>query len=753
MFIFLIKTSVLLRVMKYKNEMMQNVRGGVHLLGVVTPLRKSFFLVLSFFLLFTSNIIFSSCQMPSSSLASQGEEEEGCDIYTQRCPRSGGWSSGSSRSGRSSRRSSSTPEEPPPPLPDLSPPEVEEARQYICGEYDRMFEEIRDGVEVDEDGSGSDRGLTECIEFEGRTILCPDIEYVRGCLRVQEIDDPSTPAEESDNFDMVCINDEASLYLNERDSEDLKDLIEEGILPTGSGWLATIDEDYFTCESDTYSSPEMSDIIDLRTLLKRLESAINRSNTLKRDLEDLVESIDESSRLEGKIRSFRVEKCGIEDDIERENTNLDNKETLLEEKGEDLISAVSREDEDEADQIKEKADELAERRNQLSEIGSLITCQKSRSFNQIKTLYNAARVCRTDSGDIITRIIREIDEGFDDASDVLTRRGNDDQCDVDNEIWSEIGSLPLGVSRYERKVDALKTAFTTINTKIEEAKNYIRDDLDCNDEPSDSEPTSCSPLPTGADGLYCKLREIFDTVDDLDDKAEDVVSPLRNDVDSLEENIDDLIEELSGDSSVVRNLKTEIQRIMDDIEDIEEEIAGKEEQLSDREGKISEKRAEIVENDLEMMEFFGEVRPRISAISSERISTRDRDALMDRLLKRQKRDLIRKLIMCVYYEQEDCLEPAEESALEQSEIIHVGEFRNFVKRRFMDKYATRLECENSFETGSVCRDYTTKPQSDRLSERELEEDIEGFEAEFTVGFQKLNEWFEDVPYSWACPLD
>ena len=39
-----------------------------------------------------------------------------------------------------------------------------------------------------------------------------------------------------------------------------------------------------------------------------------------------------------------------------------------------------------------------------------------------------------------------------------------------------------------------------------------------------------------------------------------------------------------------------------------------------------------------------------------------------------------------------------------------------------------------------------------LSERELEEDIEGFEAEFTVGFQKLNEWFEDVPYSWACSL-
>ena len=55
--------------------------------------------------------------------------------------------------------------------------------------------------------------------------------------------------------------------------------------------------------------------------------------------------------------------------------------------------------------------------------------------------------------------------------------------------------------------------------------------------------------------------------------------------------------------------------------------------------------------------------------------------------------MIRKLSICVYTEEEDCLEPREEEALEL-EIAHVGEFKDFVKRQYVDKYSTRLECEN-----------------------------------------------------------
>ena len=157
----------------------------------------------------------------------------------------------------------------------------------------------------------------------------------------------------------------------------------------------------------------------------------------------------------------------------------------------------------------------------------------------------------------------------------------------------------------------------------------------------------------------------------------------------------------------------------------------------------------------------------ILEVLNERISKADRNRIMKRLLERRKREMIRKLIICVYTESENCLEPREVNAL-HAEIVHVGEFRDFTIRRFVDKYATRLECENirsctnlfvdkqalfAFtisECGSSCTPITFKDEDERLDEDEVDKEIDKFKEDFE---EEFIQFFEQRPYGAACPSD
>ena len=192
------------------------------------PYMKGFFL---FFISVFPLILFSSCTLRGSDyLALQGSNE-GCDIFTERCPRSGSGFSISGGGRGSSRKNYSNDNNSSPRLPSLSS-QFEPARKYSCEQYKEMFDDIRTGVDVDLD--------KECIMFEDHALLCPHFEGVRGgglrgCLRVREVDDPITDDDESEEFDMVCIED-GYLYLNEQDNEDLRNAIRDKEEITGAKW-------------------------------------------------------------------------------------------------------------------------------------------------------------------------------------------------------------------------------------------------------------------------------------------------------------------------------------------------------------------------------------------------------------------------------------------------------------------------------------------------------------------------------------
>ncbi len=492
--------------------------------------------------------VFSSCQIPSAVLASQNDEfESECDIYTQRCPRAGEWSSGSSGSRRRSSGSRSAPEEPPPPPPKLSP-EVNKAKKYMCCQYDEMFEKITDGLDIDIDKDGyltriglsSKEKNTECIEFEKHTILCPDVESVRGCLRVQEIDDPSTTERESNSFDLVCIEEDRS-YLGENESDQLRNLIEDDVFD--KSWMSEINK-LSNDEKDRF----------FRQGLRSSDLTCNSKPTIHIDL------------------------------LEKN------------------------------------------------------TCQKN-GFPSLCEIYNLRKLLRTLEREVSNNNILKRELGY---------------------IRGIIYTPPSGLEMSEKEFIELQLQ-----------KGECEKDLEAADE-------------ANRGGIQDEIDEISESIGEIETRIEEKES--------------------------------EFEEINTDID----------------------------------IDGYDTLADYIYAVLSDSISEGGRTKLMERVLKRQKRDLRKKLILCVYNENEDCLSSDEENALRRSGIVHIGEFKAFAERKFIDQHITRVECENGLESGSSCRGVSPKPRAERLTESELDTAVDNFKTEFKTEFLKLNEYFSKVPYGLAC---
>lgn len=487
---------------------------------------------MKFFVLFILSIpvfYFSSCSLEGYSSSFHSENEPECDIFTERCPRSGS-GYGLSSSGGSRRRSNSgggnsnnnnnnggANNN----IPTLSP-EVSEAREYACTQYERMFEEIREGVEVGRSN--------ECIMFEDHALLCPRFDYTRGCLRVREIDDPATDARESDAFDMVCINADR-LYLDEADSEELRNLLRDRNEITGQSWLQA-----------------------------------------QRDL------------------------------------NADETTTLL---GDSFYRGLGS--------------------------NALNRCER----------YDA-------SFTITTAGIKTNAENLSNIHGIHTKRDR----------------LKVLLEKMKGKIsqnNLLKRNISEMISKIDKMYKLEKENVN-----------------------YRRKRDACEYVDDPEDSITTLISVL---IEYINQNT---AQRTRNDSEFMR---IDVSEIMDALND--------------------------------------------------RISTSDRDDLMERLLERRKREMIRKLIICVYTEQENCLEPREERAL-QAEIEHIGEFKAFVTRRFVDKYATKIECENRLTTGSDCRGYETKPTGTELEPDAVDGEVNKFEQTFS---REFTDFFSKFPYGVACPDD
>ena len=156
----------------------------------------------------------SNCEIKSTHYQAS-ESEQGCDIYTEKCVRPKLGSTILGVSGRSgSRRGSGSLNNNDPNISILSNL-GNEVRKYLCTEYERMFKEIREKTDFDKHTNLQDV-QDECIYYEnrGQILLCPIFREVRGCLEVRRVDNPRTSENEAQQFDIVCINDEARSSLN-----------------------------------------------------------------------------------------------------------------------------------------------------------------------------------------------------------------------------------------------------------------------------------------------------------------------------------------------------------------------------------------------------------------------------------------------------------------------------------------------------------------------------------------------------------
>ena len=374
------------------------------------------------FLFLVLNILLSNCVV-RDSLSSENFGDSECDIFTQRCPRSGsGFSIGKSRSNRSSR----SPAAPAPQTPPETqtgdgfsnlPQEAKDARDYLCEEYEDMFEEISDGLSINH--------RAETIEFRNHVILTPEFDYTSGCLRVRSIDDPSTEDEESEEFDVVCIED-TRLYLTARESEDLRDVIneieDESIDIKSSAWRSAVDaldddeqKDFLRSRSGSCNDPEprntaelkraadedIKEIYDIRDelvrLLQKIRNGISRANTFRRNLDKIIQAINKFYAEEAKFVQQKVKE--IECEEEKESVQEDN----------------SLEADAKADQLRALTNEIDEAKEEITDIESDMTendSDFSEVYNDVKDevlLVLNDRISKSDRDDLVERLLKRLE--------------------------------------------------------------------------------------------------------------------------------------------------------------------------------------------------------------------------------------------------------------------------------------------------------------------------------------------------------
>lgn len=494
-------------------------------------------------------LFFSSCSLKGNDWLALQDSNEDCDIFTERCPRSGsGFSiSGGGRARSSSRR---TPISNPLPSGTTISPEIEKAIIYACNQYEEMKEKIEDGISINV-GMGR-------LEFERHIILIPEFDSVNGCLRVESIDDPITRDDESDEFEMICIEDDPNyLGMLQNDREILMNLIQDREETSPEKWL---------------------------------------------------EEVEELSSL---ARGFLFNTWG-------------------------------------------RCDNRSPNRN--------IPLQQPRRINELKAITQNPYFCKEKCKNFITNCKTRCDE-----------------LETENKkICDRLKAVCESESRTD--CESAKTeCYELVENITPECKQSC--ELNCTN--------SCEGLePIGE--IYMNREILQGFLRNLTAESQTRLSHNKEELIEIIDEIYILESELMGYRAKRTVCRIEREFLNSNPSENSGRIAFLDNTLSALDGDLTSVLSQIREKDEEFLNFPVS---EITNLISDRISPEDRENLMRRLLERMRRKMVRKFFICAYTEDDDCLEPREENAL-QAEIAHVGEFKDFVERQYVDKYATRLECEN-----------------------------------------------------------